>query len=111
MSNTYSDSYSNRLTTQEINNKVTLAKAEKLETMEYPYCETCKQSTNTKLDMSHLISVNECKINPDIPLELAWFVPNIIIECRKCHNITESQSHIKRKERYNKVSPPNARIR
>lgn len=51
------------------------------------FCEQCGRNDRSGqyIDMSHDISVSECKNNPDIPSELAYDVTNITLRCRPCH--------------------------
>ena len=104
MANTYSDSNGKRWKKSQIKTKTDKAKAEKWETMEYPYCETCgRNASNNRLDCSHLVSVKEAQDSS--MCELAWDIDNILIECRHpCHANTEKQSHEERKQRYEKNS-------
>lgn len=95
---TYSDSNGNRYTTSQINNRVKKAKREKLESMEFPHCETCQKSSGVRLDMSHLISVKWAKENGKC--EIAWDILDILMECNECHPKTETQSHLIRMSRY-----------
>lgn len=100
MKPTYSTSTGERLTTNQIDNRVRKAKEEKFYNLEYGFCETCNRSGGIRLDMSHLISVKECKESSRV--ELAYDLNNIILECSQCHNKTEKQSKRLRQKRYEK---------
>lgn len=54
-------------------------------------CEGCG-ATDRILDLSHVISVNDCINDGRIAVELAWSPENLTIECRECHHITESKN-------------------
>lgn len=105
--NTFSDSYGNRYTKEEINAKVSEAKRNVIErqkdTYGYNFCVTCGRSNCTPLDASHLVSVNEAQNLGKV--EIAWDEADIIPEGRNCHMETEKQSHKERMKRYlkNKV--------
>ena len=86
---TYSDSKGNRYTTKQIDDKVRLAKAERLklqfEEHGWNFCEQCgSNGSGTRLDCSHDISVKKAK--EEGKAELAWNVGNIVVRCRDCHN-------------------------
>ena len=76
-----------RVSKATIDKNVHKAKAEKLalqlNKFGYNFCESCGQSTGTRLDCSHDQSVNDCQ--RDGKAELAWDIENITIRCRGCH--------------------------
>jgi hypothetical protein len=96
--NTYSDSEGNRYSTPQIDSRIKKAKQQKLEDMDYPYCETCKRSTGVRLDMSHIVSVKYAKENSCC--ELCWDVNNIELLCRECHMKHENLSNLERLKKY-----------
>ena len=89
--NTYSDSQGNRYTTPQIERKIKKSALELLEMQfiehGYNFCESCKQSTNTYLDVSHTISRKKAKENGNV--EVLWSIDNLEILCRKCHQIKD----------------------
>lgn len=86
--NHYTDSKGNKVSKSTIDRLVRQCKERKLEQMQdehgYIFCEECGTS-NSRLDCSHTISVDQCQKNSSINLELAWDVKNIRILCRTCH--------------------------
>ena len=97
MANTYSTSYGDRLTTSQIDRLIRNAKKEKYYNLESRSCETCGRC-DSRLDMSHLISVKECKESGRS--EISYDIYNIILECTECHMKTERQSKLEREKRY-----------
>ena len=88
MANTYSTSDGKRLTTSQIDSKIRLSKALKLEMQfvehGYNFCEKCgKNAINTYLDVSHTVSVKKAKETGNA--EIAYDLDNLKILCRKCH--------------------------
>ncbi len=86
--NTYVTSYGERLTQGQIETRITAAKAKALENQfnehDYNFCEECgRNSSGTRLDCSHDISVKKAKENGET--EQCWNVGNITILCRECH--------------------------
>lgn len=85
--NFYKKSNGDRVSKAKIDRYVREAKAEKLalQMNEYGYnfCQSCGQSTGTRLDCSHNLSVNDCQRNGKA--ELSWDIENITIRCRRCH--------------------------
>lgn len=89
--NRYYDSDGNSYSQNQINNRITEAKAEKLDQMRceygYVFCEEegCGKNENCgeMLDCSHDVSVKEAKEIKQV--ELCWSVKNIKIRCRTCH--------------------------
>ena len=85
---TYSTSTGERLTTSQIETRITYAKGlkldQQLQELGYNRCEDClRNATGTYLDCSHDISVKECKESGQA--ELAFDVNNIMVRCRDCH--------------------------
>jgi len=84
--NHYYTSKGERVSQSEIDRKIREAKKKKLlsffDKNGYYYCEDCNRS-NTWLDCSHDVSVDECKKSGNT--ELSWNVNNITIRCRECH--------------------------
>ena len=76
-----------RLTTQQIDRKIRVAKTTKIENMVddqgYISCETCGRSVSVRLDCSHIVSVKEAKESGRA--ELCFDPNNIKILCRECH--------------------------
>lgn len=87
--NHYTDSKGNKVSKSTIDRLVRQCKERKLEQMQdehgYIFCEECGTS-NSRLDCSHTISVDQCQKNSSIDLELAWDVKNIRILCANCHS-------------------------
>jgi len=96
--NTSADSTGKRWNSDQIERKVSKAKGLKLEQMRdeygYEFCQhdigdgkICGKNRNCgeSLDCSHDISVERCKNDPTVNLELAWDVDNITIRCRFHH--------------------------
>ena len=85
--NTYSDSSSNRYTTEQINHKSDVAAKLLLELqfIEYGYnfCEHCKRNDCKPIDVSHTISRKYAKENGIV--EVLWDLDNLEILGRKCH--------------------------
>ncbi len=87
--NTYTDSYGNKYTKQEVNNNISKAKEEKLKQFYdihgYYFCEDCgiNAQNSFKLECSHNVSVKKCQELGKI--ELAWDVNNIKLRCHNCH--------------------------
>lgn len=86
--NHYRTSNGERIPKPEIDRRVRLAKARKLELQREWYgfnkCEDCgRNATGTRLDCSHEMSVDECQKTGQS--ELAWDIDNIKIRCRECH--------------------------
>lgn len=89
MKPTYSTSTGERYTTRQIEDKIRVAKAERLQLQfdehSYNFCESCGSNGNgTRLDCSHEISVGKAKAEGRA--EIAWNVGNIVIRCRPCHS-------------------------
>lgn len=66
------------------------------------YCATCG-ANNTKIECSHLVSVDWAQKNG--MTELAWLPFNIILECHKCHLETECQDKLIRFKRMLERAP------
>ena len=85
--NTYQLSNGERIKKTVIDARVKKAKEQVLDNQllehGYNFCEKCKRSTGVYLDCSHKISVDECQKRGRS--ELAYYVNNIEILCRKCH--------------------------
>ena len=86
--NHYRTSTGERVSKATIDRKIRQAKFEKLQeqmvAFGYNFCEDCKRNeTDTYLDCSHNISVDQCQKSGRA--ELAWDVQNITILCRDCH--------------------------
>jgi len=85
--NTYLDSYGKRWTSAQIEKKIHQAKVlkytEMMDEYGYIFCEDCERNDCTPVDMSHDISVDQCKKNGYV--EKAWDVNNITMRGRTCH--------------------------
>lgn len=86
--NYFITSTAERVSKATIDRRVREAKALKLEIQRdaygYNFCEECRRnSSGTRLDCSHEISVDECQKSGRA--ELAWDIINIKIRCRSCH--------------------------
>lgn len=85
---TYSKSNGERITQIELDKRIREAKQIKkdefFDQWGYYFCETCKSSNKSRYDMSHDVSVQECKMSGKT--ELAYDVDNLKIRCRECHN-------------------------
>lgn len=86
--NTYSDSFGNRWTTEQINRKSDIAAKELIqeqyEEYSYNFCQECnRNASGMYLDVSHHISRKEAKENGCV--ELIWAKSNMKILCRVCH--------------------------
>ena len=77
----------NRITTEETNARIKIAKAQKLFEIEleygYHFCEDCRTNSG-RIDLSHTIGIGKAK--QDGMTELCWDVSNIKLRCRDCHN-------------------------
>ncbi len=85
---TYRTSTGKRYTTQQIDDKIRVAKAEVLknqfEEYGYNFCEQCgNNGSGTRLDCAHDLSVKRCK--EEGRSEVAWDIRNINVLCRTCH--------------------------
>lgn len=94
---TYSDSYGDRFTTDQIERKIKIAALEKLEQQSYEFgwnhCETCKKHYEEHgfieskyggyIDVSHTISRKRAKEEGIV--ELLWNLSNLEILCRRHH--------------------------
>lgn len=80
-------STSERVSSSEIDKRISKAKKEKLrihlEEHGYYFCTKCGRNDCKPIDCSHNISVDECKKSGRC--ELAWDLDNIEIIGRKCH--------------------------
>jgi len=89
--NTYSDSQGNRYTTPQIERNIKKSALELLEIqfIEYGYnfCERCKRSSGTYLDVSHTISRKKAK--EDGIVEVLWDLSNLEILCRYHHKLKD----------------------
>lgn len=87
MKPTYSTSTGERLTTKQIETRMTYAKGLKLEKQHielgYNVCTECFRNDCTPIDCSHDVSVKEAKESGQA--ELCWDLDNITILGRKCH--------------------------
>ena len=86
--NTYKSSTGERYTQNQIDRKITEAKAKVIQNQinEYGYnfCEDCgRNASGMRLDCSHDISVKRAK--EEGRTEQCWNVKNIVIRCRDCH--------------------------
>jgi hypothetical protein len=86
--NCYKTTTGQKFTTAQIETKMRVAKAKALEKQfeefDYNFCEQCgRNSSGTRLDCSHDISVKKAKENGQS--EQCWNVGNITILCRDCH--------------------------
>ena len=89
--NTYSDSNGKRYTTPQIEREIKKACLELLELQfiedGYNYCERCKRSSGTYLDVSHTISRKKGKEDGNV--QVLWDYGNLEVLCRKCHQIKD----------------------
>jgi 5-methylcytosine-specific restriction endonuclease McrA len=89
--NTYSDSQDKRYTTPQIERKIKKSALELLELQfiehGYNFCDSCKRSSGTYLDVSHTISRKKAKENGKV--EVLWDLDNLEILCRKCHQLKD----------------------
>ena len=88
MKPTYSDKNGKRYTTSQIDAKIRLVKAIKLDKQlqehNYNFCEQCLiNASNSILDVSHTISVKEAKETGNS--QLCWDLDNLRVLCRTCH--------------------------
>ena len=87
MSNTYSTSDGERLTTKQINIRMQCAKRIKLDKQKdeygYNFCSRCKRNDCKPIDVSHNISVKEAKETGRA--ELCYALSNLEILGRGCH--------------------------
>ena len=85
--NSYKTSSGERLKQSVIDSLIRKAKAQKLRQQfdehGYHFCEICKISSGTYLDLSHRISVKEAKESGRT--ELCFDVENLDVLCRECH--------------------------
>lgn len=85
--NTYLDSWGNRWTTQQIEQKIKKSCLRKLEFQRnvhgYNFCEDCKRNDCKPLDCSHDISRKKAKEQGTV--EVLWDLDNIEILGRDCH--------------------------
>lgn len=84
---TYSTSSGERLTTEQIDRKIRVAKQVKLENQlldhGYNFCETCKRNDCKPITCAHIVSVKEAKETGRA--ELCYDINNIILEGINCH--------------------------
>lgn len=89
--NTYSDTEGNRYTTEQIERRIKKSALELLEMqfIEYGYnfCENCKRSSGTYLDVSHTISRKKAK--EDGMVQVLWDLDNLEILCRYHHQLKD----------------------
>jgi len=85
--NYYHQSDGTRISKQQIDRNVNLAKKQKLRDQlndhGWNFCEAYSEEHSPYLTCSHIISVNKCQ--QDGKSELAWDVKNIKILCITCH--------------------------
>ena len=86
--NHYFTSTGERVSKAEIDRKVRKAKELVIEAQKdlygYNFCQVCgRNGSQTYLDCSHIVSVDECQKTRRA--ELAWAPANIQVLCRKCH--------------------------
>ena len=85
--NTYSDSYDNRYTTEQIERKIKKSALELLEMQfiehGYNFCQKCKCNDCKPIDVSHTISRKKAK--EDGCVEVLWDYDNLEILGRLCH--------------------------
>jgi len=90
--NTYSTDNGERFTTSQIESKVRKAKEEKIngfiDEHGYVFCEECGvNSSNTRIDCSHDISVKKAKETGQS--QQCYNVKNITLLCRRCHQLKD----------------------
>jgi 5-methylcytosine-specific restriction endonuclease McrA len=87
--NHYKLSSGQRISKSLIDQKVKEAKKEKLQQqfdeLGYNVCEECWKNDDKPIDVSHIVSVDECQKSANV--ELAWDLINLRILGRKCHRI------------------------
>src|SRR5690606_24745989 len=85
--NTYSDSFGNRWTTDQINRKSDATAKELLEEQQqehgYNFCTKCERNDCVPIDVSHTVSRKHAKENGCV--EILWIAENMEILGRKCH--------------------------
>jgi len=84
---TYSTSTGKRLTTSQIETRITYAKGlllqNQLDEHGYNFCTTCKRNDCKPITCAHIITVKECKESGRA--ELAYDVENMTPEGLPCH--------------------------
>lgn len=81
--NHYYTSIGERVSQSQIDYRVDQAKKKKKILMSgSEFCEECGRS-DTLIDMSHTIGIQECKNRRMV--ELSWSVDNLRLRCRSCH--------------------------
>jgi len=85
--NTWVGSDGTRYTSAQVERYTTRAKKAYLENFvedhRYPYCEDCHRNDCVPIDVSHEISVDECKKRGMV--EKAWDLGNMKLRGRSCH--------------------------
>ena len=85
--NTYSTSWGERFTTDQINRKSDAAAKKKLEeqklTYGYNFCTECNRNDCRPIDVAHIVSRKEAKETGRV--ELCWDLNNLKILGRQCH--------------------------
>lgn len=84
----YFDSYGNAYTQAQVDRRIRKAKEQRIEIFRdehnrEPFCQCCKRNDCVPVDMSHDVSVQECKNRRQV--ELAWDVNNLTPLGRRCH--------------------------
>ena len=96
--NTYSTSKGERITKAVIDRNIRKAKEIKKRTFKningYVYCEFTHKSSGTRIDIMHLISVDECQKMG--MTELSWDQRNLRFGTRAIHNLFDKQTHEER---------------
>lgn len=84
---TYSTSTGERLTTSQIETRMTYAKGVLLDNQKdehgYNFCQTCERNDCKPITCAHIISVKEAKQTGRA--ELCWDIRNMVIEGMECH--------------------------
>ena len=84
----YFDSDGNAYTQAQVDRKIRKAKEDAIEIFidqhdREPFCQVCFRNDCVPVDMSHDVSVQECKNRRQV--ELAWDVENLTPTGRRCH--------------------------
>jgi len=84
----YFDTDGNAYTQSQVDARIRKAKEQAIEIFwdqhdRAPFCQECFRNDCIPVDMSHNVSVQECKNTRRV--ELAWDVKNIVPRGRKCH--------------------------
>ena len=84
----YFDTDGNAYTQAQVERRIRKAKEQAIEIFidehdREPFCQECGRNDCVPVDMSHTVSVQDCKNRRQV--ELAWDVENIVPRGRNCH--------------------------